>query len=218
MNNSSLTNNSLVKFLSNKSKNESFVQRLKIAYRPFICPFVELVTLAQSHTSAYDIGCGAGQFCLLLAEYTPITKLAGVEIKKELIDEATILLEPYKKTKEINFHTFDGQTLPDELSQYDLIFMIDVFHHIPVTIQESFLKAVYDKMKPGTTFVMKDIDASSPLAYMNKLHDLLLAGEIGNEYSYVKMDQLLQTIGFTKISSSKKRMWWYPHFTIVVKK
>ncbi len=218
MNTPSPTTKSLVQFLSNKSKNDSFIQRLKIAYRPLICPFVELIEHAQSAKSVFDIGCGAGQFCLLIAEFTPVTKISGIEIKEELIKEASILLKPYEDKKEISFHTFDGKSLPNEISQYDLLFMIDVFHHIPITSQKSFLKAVYDKMKPGATFILKDIDAASPLVFMNKLHDLLFAGEIGKEYSNEKMGKLVQDIGFTVIANSKKRMWWYPHFTYVLRK
>ncbi len=213
-----ISNRSLVSFLSNKSKNESFTQRLKIGYRPLICPFVELLEEANKLESVFDIGCGAGQFALLLAEYTKVKKIGGIEIKEALITEANHLLAPYKDKKEIRFQTFDGAVLPEEIKNYDGIFLIDVLHHVPVPFQESFIKNIFDKMRPGAVFVLKDIDASNPLVYMNKLHDLVFAGEIGHEYKFETVGALLRKAGFTVLSTSKKRMWWYPHYTYIVKK
>lgn len=73
-------------------------------------------------------------------------------------------------------------------------------------------------MKPGAQLIIKDINAANPLVLFNKIHDLVFAGEIGNEMSFARLKEFLINKGFTIQSSTKKTMYVYPHFTIVAEK
>ena len=73
-------------------------------------------------------------------------------------------------------------------------------------------------MKPGCRLIFKDVDASSPLVYVNKLHDLIFAQEIGNEISFEKAKSLLIDNGLQIIEQEKRTTYVYPHYTIVAKK
>lgn len=97
--------------------------------------------------------------------------------------------------------------------------MIDVLHHIPKKNQVDFLKQLVGKMKVGSEFILKDIRKESILSYWNKIHDLLLAGEIGNEMNSLKLKSFFEKdISLSVVSYTKRRMLLYPHFTIILRK
>lgn len=212
-----ITNKEIIKFLTSTTINASFVDKLKIKYRPIICPFNTLLNYANQNTSVFDIGCGSGQFCALVAKFTPVKKIMGIEIFQRLIDNARIVNKQFA-TKELKFEVFDGKTLPENINEYDLVYMIDVYHHIPKDYQTQFMKNVYDKMKVGSTLIFKDIDAGHPFVYFNKLHDIVFAGEIGNEMSSTAAKKLLSACGFKIVEEYKKTSFVYPHYFTICQK
>tara|TARA_B100000965_G_scaffold26558_1_gene19832 strand:- start:288 stop:932 length:645 start_codon:yes stop_codon:yes gene_type:complete len=213
-----MTNNELVEFLKNQNKEgASFIDKVKIAYRPMVCPFKELLELLPEKASVFDIGCGSGMFLSLVKEFRNPDQLAGIEITSQLIENAKKVLD--SKNTNTKLEVFDGKTIPDFVSDFDFIFMIDVFHHIPKTQQWVFLEQLFTKMNSGAKLVFKDIEGSHPLKYWNKIHDSLLAGEIGHEVSSKKVRQFVQAKTSLKIESfSSKRMLLYPHYTFVIEK
>jgi SAM-dependent methyltransferase len=166
---------------------------------------------------AGDVGCGSGQFLLLLTEFAQPSYLYGIEISKKLIDNAHNLFSNFAKEK-YAFEQYDGIHFPKALAEMDVLFLIDVLHHVPKNNQEAFLKDLANIMKPGARLVLKDIDAASPLVYCNKLHDLIFAREIGNEMSMESAKNLLVANGLNIIEQSKRTMYVYPHYTLVAQK
>ncbi|MBL7910620.1 MAG: class I SAM-dependent methyltransferase [Bacteroidia bacterium] len=212
-----ITNKEIIKFLTSTTINASFVDKLKIKYRPIICPFNTLLSYANENTSVFDIGCGSGQFCALVAKFTPVKKIMGIEIFQRLVDNARIVNKQFEK-KELKFEVFDGKTIPENINEYDLVYMIDVYHHIPKDYQTKFMKNVYDKMKVGSKLIFKDIDAGHPFVFFNKLHDIVFAGEIGNEMSSTSAKKLLSDCGFKIVEEYKKTSFVYPHYFTICQK
>jgi len=208
----------LVSFLKMKTVHSGFLDQIKVSYRPLICPFDELLNEVQDAQSAFDIGCGSGQFALLLAEFTGIKKIGGIEIDQRLVNNARELLKPYASKVVTDFQPYDGSTLPESMKAYDLIFLIDVLHHIPTKYQESFLKKVYDHMRPGARFIVKDINGGSPFVLFNKMHDLVFAREIGHEWSMKRLIDTAQKTGFKILTTRKKQIYVYPHYTVILTK
>lgn len=212
-----ITNKEIIKFLTSTTINASFVDKLKIKYRPIICPFNTLLDYAKENTSVFDIGCGSGQFCALVAKFTPVKKIMGIEIFQRLIDNAKIVNKQFD-TKELTFEVFDGKNIPDKINEYDIVYMIDVYHHIPKDYQVQFMKNVYAKMKIGSKLVFKDINAGHPFVYFNKLHDIVFAGEIGNEISADTAKKILSECGFKIVEEYKKTSFVYPHYFTICQK
>ncbi len=208
----------IIQFLSEKNLNFGKVDKLKIKYRPLICPFDKLLSYADSFNSALDIGCGSGQFCSLLAQFTDVQVIHGIEIKQVLIDNAKRLNASFQGIKQLTFSVYDGKKLPNELGDYELVYMIDVFHHIPSSEQYEFLQHVHAKMKSGSRLVFKDINKNHPFVYFNKLHDLIFAGEIGKEKGYREMKSFLSSIGFEIEDSYTYTRFIYPHYFIIARK
>ncbi len=207
----------LIEYLeSSEAKDLKGLSRIKTIYRPYICPFHDLLNYIPHNTSLFDVGCGAGSFLSLFSNFNNPSKIAGIEIAENLINDARSLLSKFSIEQQI--YKYDGTNIPDEIAEYDYVSMIDVYHHIPLKIQENFMKQLYTKMKPGAILVFKDINAASPWVLANKMHDLILSKEIGNEISMNKALNLLKNIGLEIVRSEKKRMFVYPHFTIYAKK
>lgn len=212
-----LNNGAIIKFLTSKFKSAGFIDSLKIKYRSLICPFISLIQTVKPGEKAGDVGCGSGQFLLLLTEFAQPSYLYGIEISKKLIDNAHNLFSSFPEEK-YAFEQYDGIHFPDALEEMDVLFLIDVLHHVPKNSQEAFLKNLANIMKPGARLVLKDIDAASPLVYCNKIHDLIFAREIGNEMSMESAKNLLVANGLNIIEQSKRTMYVYPHYTLVAQK
>ena len=212
-----LNNAAIIKFLSSKFKSAGFIDSLKIKYRSLICPFISLIQTVKPGEKAGDVGCGSGQFLLLLTEFAQPSYLYGIEISKKLIDNAHNLFSSFPKGK-YAFEQYDGIHFPKALAEMDVLFLIDVLHHVPKNNQEAFIKDLAIIMKPGSRLVLKDIDAASPLVYCNKIHDFIFAREIGNEMSMESAKNLLVANGLNIIEQSKRTMYVYPHYTLVAQK
>ena len=213
-----MTNSDIIKFLTSKTTNAGFVDKLKIKYRPIICPFIDLIGFAKDKKSVFDIGCGSGQFCALIAKYTNVEKIMGIEINERLVNNANEVNQEFRDKKEIKFSVFDGKVIPDEIKEYEMVYMIDVFHHIPPSQQVSFMEQLQQKMKPGAMLIFKDIDGGSPLVVCNKMHDMVFAGEIGKEISFKKAKEMLSGAGFKIADSFKKTVFVYAHYFVICQK
>ncbi len=213
-----MNNSEIIQFLTSKTVNAGFIDKLKIRYRPIICPFIPLLEQAENKKSAFDIGCGSGQFSALLAKFTGVNKIKGIEISETLVRNAKQVNEEFSSAKNIQFSYFDGKEIPSDVSEYELVYMIDVFHHIPPAMQNSFMQQLYNKMSPGSTLVFKDINAGSPLVIFNKLHDLIFSKETGKEISFEAAEKLLKECGFTIKSKFKQTVAVYPHYFLIAEK
>lgn len=221
MSNNSLSNKDLSSLLAKYvPATISKVDRYKIIYRPFITPFVDLLKLIPVKSNVFDIGCGNGALLNLVYQTKDPQKIAGIEISKKLVDNANELLNKVIDNQ-LEFHQkvriqqYDGTHLPS-LKAYDVILLVDVIHHIPKRHLDAFFILLKQQMKPGATLILKDIDAGKPIwVLFNKLHDFIVSQEIGNEISNKNAQLKLQEAGFNIISSTYKRMLWYPHYTVL---
>ncbi len=212
-----INNEAIIRFLKTKFKGAGFIDSLKIKYRSLICPFISLIKMVQPGDKAGDIGCGSGQFLLLLTEFAQPSYLYGIEISRKLINNAHSLFSALPN-EQYHFEEFDGTHFPAKVSELDIVFLIDVLHHVPKKYHESFIRDLANTLKPGARLVLKDMNGGSPLVYFNKLHDLIFAREIGNEISFENAKSLLKQNGLNIIEQEKRTMYVYPHYTIVAKK
>lgn len=210
--------NKYASYLKDKAKNESFIEGLKIKFRSFIFPTELLLNQLNASDTIFDIGCGSGQFSLLSVHFKKVKTVYGLEIKERLVASANNLLKTHTRGINYTFFIYDRKTLPSEIKLCNKVFLNDVLHHIPKANQINFIRDIYKKMSKGSTFILKDINASSPLVYFNKLHDIIFSGEIGKEMPYKKALKALGEIGFKIITTEKRNILLYPHYTIICKK
>ncbi len=212
-----INNQALIHFMKMKSKETGFLDRLKIEYRSLICPFTSLIKMVKPGEKVGDIGCGSGQLLLLISEFAQPSYLYGIEIKKKLMENAFSLFKA-QPPGSYDFSEYDGNYFPKKIGTLDIIFLVDVLHHVPEKKQADFIKNLVDTIKPGARLVLKDINQGSPLVYFNKLHDFIFNGETGNEINVEKAKTLLLQNGMKIIEERKQTMLVYPHYTLVAKK
>jgi 2-polyprenyl-3-methyl-5-hydroxy-6-metoxy-1,4-benzoquinol methylase len=194
------------------------LDRLKTVYRPYICPFDDLLKLVPPGAAVFDIGCGNGAFLLLLAVLRQPRALGGVEVSPRLIANARSLLAGPSAGIRLELSVYDGVAIP-ALGNYGYVFLIDVLHHVPLPARDAFLARIWEAMAPGATLVLKDIDAANRLlCACNKLHDLVLSGEVGHEIEAAAAGRALARLGFRIDGATKRRVLWYPHYTVVATK
>lgn len=208
----------ILNYLKAKSLNLSFIDKLKVTYRPLICPFDLLLQYVGKNEFVFDIGCGSGQFCALIAKFTAATTIHGIEISETLVSNAKVINQEFKNVKKITFEVFDGSTIPNEIEKYPVIYMIDVLHHVPKNKQIIFFNEIYSKMAVGSKLILKDIDAGHPFVYFNKIHDLIFSKEIGNELTSQFAKKTAESIGFKTIEKFNKTTFIYPHYFLILEK
>lgn len=209
----------ILRFFSGRGARTSFVDRLKIRYRPYICPFRQLLEYVAGHDAVFDIGCGSGQLCLLVGEFSKARRIHGIEIDEKLIRNARAEVSGSDvQNTRISFTVFDGANIPEIVRDFDLVFMVDVLHHIPRDAQEKFLKQLYERMGPGARLVLKDIDAASPFVLANRLHDRVLSGAVGHEWTFARARNFCDSLGFTVVNSRFHRIGIYPHYFLHLEK
>ncbi|OJF95643.1 class I SAM-dependent methyltransferase [Pararhizobium antarcticum] len=83
-----------------------------------------------------------------------------------------VLLDPSAQSLDIaqarfpgqaSFQAFDGQTIPFEDGQFDLIFTACVFHHIPEEMHVGLLGEIGRVLKPGGSFFLFEHNPWNPL-------------------------------------------------------
>lgn len=212
-----ISNDAIIKFLKENYESTGFIDGLKIKYRSLICPFISLLEMIKPEDKVADIGCGSGQFLLLAKHFANPAYVNGIEISDRLISNAKNLFKKYEEGT-YHFETFDGKHFPEALKEMDIFFLIDVLHHVPKEQQTNFINNLIKVMKPGARLVLKDINAASPLVYCNKMHDIIFAGEIGNEISFAKAKEIISSNQLSILEEYKQTMYVYPHYCILAKK
>jgi 2-polyprenyl-3-methyl-5-hydroxy-6-metoxy-1,4-benzoquinol methylase len=203
-----------VSILKNYSDGIPFLEKQKFIYRPYLCPFDTILKLLEKNKTIFDIGCGLGAFSLLATKYLNPNSFKGIDISKDVIEQAKSLYSKLEQDYDYIFETYNGWDIPLDIGRYDYVTIIDVFHHINPKNQKEFILQLYKKMSPGSFLIMKDINKASPLVLMNKLHDLIISKEIVNEVSKEHMINILSDTGFNVIYESIETKLWYPHYTI----
>ena len=170
----------LVAYLkSSYDKDQGPLSKLKRAYRPYICPFDDLLMSIPENKRVLDIGFGAGIFLQLLAQYRKPESLAGIEINESLLNVAHSALKRSIEEFPIRLESYNGTDLPKWVDQYQYVLLIDVLHHVPKPEQDRFLVSLFDLLRPGSTVIIKDIDADERFWLMfNQLHDLVLQSNL----------------------------------------
>lgn len=108
-----------------------------------------------NHVSALDIGCGVGNFELLLG--SRFTRIDAVDVSPECLGIAQ------RRNPKCNFCIYDGRTLPFTDATFDLVFTVCVLHHVSQDDWESFITESYRVLKKGGVLLVFEHNPLNPL-------------------------------------------------------
>lgn len=135
-------------------------QTVVAALRDHILPMVDgLEAKLTAGIDVLDIGCGAGLAACKLAAMFPNSRFTGYDLCEDAIEAARRNAQERGLTN-ISFEARDVSALEGD-GPFDLVTGFDVIHdqRDPAGV----LDQVYAVLKPGGTFLMQDINASSHL-------------------------------------------------------
>ncbi|MCI0348266.1 MAG: methyltransferase domain-containing protein [Acidobacteriales bacterium] len=179
-----------------------------------VLPLMPVVVQAlQRGIDVLDIGCGAGHSTNLMAQAYPGSRFTGYDFRDPTLDEGRSEAKVLGLTN-VRFVRQDLAGM-DDVDAYDLISAFDVIHDQahPSLVVNNVMRA----LKPGGTFLMVDIRASScvhenldhpmgPFLYATStLHcmtvSLALGGEgLGTMWGEQRALELLHHAGFTDVA------------------
>jgi len=194
-------------------------------YRPYICPFEELMPHVPHGSVVLDVGCGAGLFLGLLQACHLISGGFGLDRSAPAIGAAEAMsarLQSRSSGPALCFEQrdiFDSQGAWRDSTTYDVVCLIDVLHHVPVKQRGDLLAFIASRVKPGGRLIYKDMCRRPRWrAAANSLHDLVLARQW---IKYAPVDWVEETVvglGFRCIFAGTADRLWYGHESRIFEK
>ncbi len=186
-------------------------------YRPYICPFEELIPLVPSGSRVLDVGCGGGLFLTLMADRIGLGDSIGFDAN------ATVIGLAQGAAQRAQLDTLEFRHLAVEEAwpegEFDVVSIIDVMHHVPPDAQRDVIKLCAQHVKPGGILLYKDM-CRRPLwrAWMNRLHDLVLARQWIHYAPVQDVVAWARIEGLTLERSTSMNRLWYGHELRVFRK
>lgn len=109
----------------------------------------------SSKLKVLDVGCGTGITMSFMTDAS--LSMTGIDISDKMIEQARI------EVPSCAFHVFDGKNIPAPDHSYDLVYSINVFHHVPPAIRPALLKDMARVTKPGGIVALLEHNPLNPL-------------------------------------------------------
>jgi len=192
-------------------------QRFLQCYRPYICPFEQIIPYIPKQARVLDIGAGCGLFLLLLRQFGRASAGLGIDVNARAIAYADQIARLIGAT-ELQFRCLaDLSEWPTDL--VDAVTLIDVLHHVQPAKQRQFLVAASERVASEGTLLIKDI-APTPhwRATCNRVHDLLLARQWVHYLYPTEIRAWLASCGLECVEESVINRLWYGHMMLVFRR
>jgi 2-polyprenyl-3-methyl-5-hydroxy-6-metoxy-1,4-benzoquinol methylase len=135
-------------------------QTVVAALRDVILPMVpDVIEQLDAGIDVLDVGCGSGKAACRLAELFPRSRFTGYDLCQEAVDAATA----FARDQGLTNITFQQRSAIDlgPADAFDLVTGFDVVHDQKEP--DTVLRQIRRVLRPGGTFLMQDIRASSHL-------------------------------------------------------
>ena len=194
-----------------------FIQRLLQHYRPYICPYEEIIPHIPKQARVLDIGAGCGLFLLLLRKFGRISTGVGIDVNARAIAYADRIARLVGATQ-LQFRCLtDISEWPTD--RVDAVTLIDVLHHVPPARRRQFLVAASERVGSEGIMLIKDI-APTPhwRAACNRVHDLLVARQWVHYLNPCELQAYLESCGLECVEQAVINRLWYGHMMLVFRR
>jgi 2-polyprenyl-3-methyl-5-hydroxy-6-metoxy-1,4-benzoquinol methylase len=198
-----------------------WLMRKLMHYRIRICPFGQLLAAVPPYSTVLDVGCGAGLFLALLAGTVEDIQGVGFDSSGVAIATARYMEQRVRELglrAQLRFERLDA-TDPWPEGTFDIVSLVDVLHHVPRNAQKTVFETAVSKVNPGGLLIYKDM-AERPLfhAWMNRLHDLVLARQWIHYVPAATADRWASACGLEVAFRGSATLLWYQHDLRLYKK
>ncbi|MBK5260273.1 MAG: class I SAM-dependent methyltransferase [Thermoanaerobaculia bacterium] len=196
-----------LRLLHNTFRNHPPGQRVHILGRFFTAPFMRTLDVIPVGSRVLDIGSGHGTYPRLIAEERAREVIAvDPDIRK--------MLTAFKHPKVRFVCGFDDCIR----GEFDVIVIYDVIYRLPPEERDKLFKRIYDRVRPGGLFILKDLDPSNRLKWtwsriQESISDRFLGLTIGEGFFMDTREQIAERFrkaGFVKFEW-KRVDFGYPH-------
>ena len=104
-----------------------------------------------------DFGCGIGSTIGLLREAFPAVRLAGTDVSASSIAEAA------RRHPGERFHVLDDEFVREHAGAYDVVYIANVFHHVPPASRVEVMGKVAALLAPGGRLFFFEHNPLNPL-------------------------------------------------------
>lgn len=185
-------------------------QRLHILGRFLSAPFLRTLGAIPAGARVLDIGAGHGTLARLIAEDREASVVA-------LEPDLRKMLTAYRHPRVRFVAGFDDCIR----GTFDVVTLVDVLYRIAPEDRDALFERIHERVKPGGTFVLKDIDPSRRLKFRwNRLQENLadrLGLSLGTQYTNEPIAEITERMtraGFTGLEW-KRIDRGYPHAHIL---
>lgn len=180
-------------------------------FRPYICPFEEIIELVPAGAAILDVGCGAGLFLGLLAQSGRIRQGLGFDSSSAAVSLGQRMTQRLPADVPIEIKYVDA-TGAWPARTFDVVSLIDVMHHVPPDAWSVVLAKAARCVNVGGIVLYKDM-ATRPRwrATCNQLHDLLLARQWIHHVPDRVVEDAMHSAGLVEIARGSASRYWYAH-------
>ena len=136
-----------------------------------------------------DFGCGDGNSAIYIRKHFPESSIFGIDVSPK-----SVHLAEEKGITNTVFNSFNGEVLPYETEEFDIIFTSMVFHHIEHRLHNDTLKEIFRVLKIGGRFYNFEHNSNNPFTRKVVRSCELDKDAVLLKPSYIK--KLTKTIGF----------------------
>jgi SAM-dependent methyltransferase len=200
-----------LRLLHRTFRNHPAGARVHILIRYLTAPFLRTLDLVPAGSRILDIGAGHGTFARLAIE-------AGAREVIAIEPDLRKALLPLRETGIRVVAAFDDAIR----GSFDAIAIYDATYRIPLPEREALYRRVFDRLKPGGIFILKDLDAGhrwkmSWARLQEWLSDRILNVSMGSGFIYESNAQIearMKRLGFENFRA-RRIDFGYPHSHIV---
>ena len=195
-----------LRLLHHTFHHHSPTQRLHILGRFLSAPFLRTLDTVPMGSRVLDIGAGHGTFARLIADARDANVTA-------LEPDLRKTLAAYRHQRVRFVAGFDDAIR----GAFDVVVLYDVLYRIPPADRDALFARIHDRVRPGGTFMLKDIDPSRRVKFhWNRLQERLadiLGLSLGDQFTNDSIDVMsdrLARAGFTGMQW-RRIDFGYPH-------
>lgn len=178
----------------------------------------ELGQYMPASGNVLEIGCGFGLFSLYFGLARPGLKILGVDLNEGRIAAAQDA-KSRLDVDNVEFKVDDARDI-DLVDGLDVIYMLDILHHIPPDSARALLRQCYDHLDAGGLLIVKDVDTRPryKMAFTWLLDVLMTKGEFPDYWSHDDMMGALEECGFQVHRHALVDVLPYPHQLYICRK